>query len=588
FRSVSRYCLPLLLPVMLATTPRVQAVEQAAEFLPSSTVLYAEMAKPAKTIEALLQHSIADKVRDHEAYQQATKTPQYHQFQMGLKFVEAQLGMKWLEAVHEMTDGGVTLAVDAKTEGVALIFKTASSESLETLKTKVMQFARQDAKNKGNGDPYEEHEYRGHTVYKADKVVFTTNEEWLLIANKPDLGRHLLDGLLDGPQNSLMDQTNFQTAYKSSKNKIAWGYTNLEMIRNSGIANKVFSGKADNPGLEVILGGVLEILPQAAYVTAALDGLPENLQLTVALPFQPDWISESREYYFGPNAQGSVTSVRTTAEPLISLSVYRNLSEIWLRAGDLFNAEINDGFAKADATLTTLFSGKDFGEDILASLSPELQLVIARQNFSAGHPSPEIKLPGFALVTRMKDVEHTRPEFRRIFMSFIGFLNVVAGSEEGRAQLDLDLESFESGEIISTRFVPLAGSKPYEQTNISYNFTPSVAFQDDLFILSSSSELARGLLSSQEQSMKDGSDTQKDSRINLALNLTASGIRRTLEDNREHLIAQNMLEKGHSREEAEGEIGIIFEVLKLVESAGLRVLTTDKTFEAQLKLSFSE
>jgi hypothetical protein len=571
----------------LAFTTRLSAVEQAAELLPASTVLYVEIAQPAATMETILTHPIAGKVREHEAYQQATKSPKYKQFQTILKFIEAQLEMDWKQAVGKLTDGGVCFAVDAETEGVAIIFQAESAEALEKIKTKVMQLARQDAENKGKEDPYEEHAYREVPVFKTGKGVFATYDNWLVVVNKPDLGRHILDALLDDPQASLADQPLFQQARNSAQNQIVWAYANLESLRSAGVAKDLFRGKTDEPGGELILGGVLEILKQASYVTAALDGLPDNLQLSVSLPFQADWISEEREHYFGPGGKGSITSIRTAGESIASLSVYRDVSQMWLRAGDLFNAEVNDGFAKADATLTTLFSGKDFGEDILGSLSPELQIVVARQSFTEGQPVPDIKLPGFALVARMKNAEQTRPEFRRLFMSFIGFLNIVAGSEKGRAQLDLQMESLDSGELISTRFVPPAGSQPDEETNISYNFTPSVAFQDDLFILSSSSRLARELLSAPERPIETKSASGKAARVNLALNLSARGIRQSLEDNREHLVAQNILKKGQSPQEAEREIGTLFELLKLVESAGLRVLTTDETFEAHINVKFA-
>jgi hypothetical protein len=212
---------------------------------------------------------------------------------------------------------------------------------------------------------------------------------------------------------------------------------------------------------------------------------------------------------------------------------------------------------------------------------------VSHQKFAADRPVPEIKLPSFALVAHLKDPESTTAEFKRIFMSFIGFLNVTGGAE-GRPQLDLDFESIDAGSIISTQFVPLAGREPEEQTNIAFNFSPTIAFQKDLFILASSSEIARSLLVSEETPIETADDVSGDSRINLALDLQAQGVRQALEDNREHLIAQNILKKGQSRAEAEGEIGVLFELLKLIESAGIRVSTTDDSFDANLTLKFAE
>jgi hypothetical protein len=44
---------------------------------------------------------------------------------------------------------------------------------------------------------------------------------------------------------------------------------------------------------------------------------------------------------------------------------------------------------------------------------------------------------------------------------------------------------------------------------------------------------------------------------------------KVLELNRKQLVSQNMMEKGHSKEEAEKEIDVLMSVLKLVSNASL-------------------
>ena len=78
---------------------------------------------------------------------------------------------------------------------------------------------------------------------------------------------------------------------------------------------------------------------------------------------------------------------------------------MWRGRGDLFNEQMNEELAKADSGLTTLFGGKDFGEDILGAFRPETQVVVARQHFAKGQPTPDIQLPAFGLVAEMKDPE---------------------------------------------------------------------------------------------------------------------------------------------------------------------------------------
>ncbi len=52
---------------------------------------------------------------------------------------------------------------------------------------------------------------------------------------------------------------------------------------------------------------------------------------------------------------------------------------MWLRAGDLFDEGMNEKLAQADSQLATLFSGKDFGEDILSAFAPQVQFLATRR-----------------------------------------------------------------------------------------------------------------------------------------------------------------------------------------------------------------
>ncbi|HAD61408.1 MAG TPA: hypothetical protein DCG12_19385, partial [Planctomycetaceae bacterium] len=116
----------------------------------------------------------------------------------------------------------------------------------------------------------------------------------------------------------------------------------------------------------------------------------EGLEAKVSLPHDASWVPEQREFYFGPDGAGRAPSIPAVKSPLFSLSTYRNFSEMWLRAPDLFTEGVNDGMAEADANLTTFFSGRDFGEDILGALTPEVSFIAARQDFTDILPTPAI------------------------------------------------------------------------------------------------------------------------------------------------------------------------------------------------------
>ena len=87
-------------------------------------------------------------------------------------------------------------------------------------------------------------------------------------------------------------------------------------------------------------------------------------------------------------------------------------------------------------------------------------------------------------------------------------------------------------------------------------------------VLSSTEKLARDLvepLQKEAQSSKELLAIKPDSPVrNTYLQFTGNGISEALQQNREQLIANNMLEKGHSREEAEAEFNVLTQILKMV------------------------
>ena len=76
--------------------------------------------------------------------------------------------------------------------------------------------------------------------------------------------------------------------------------------------------------------------------------------------------------------------------------------------------------------------------------------------------------------------------------------------------------------------------------------------------------------------------------MNTSLQLFVPAISESLADNREQLISQNMLEEGHSREEAEAAIGLLFEVVRCFKGAGLELTRADQQLSLQLSLDVSE
>ena len=66
--------------------------------------------------------------------------------------------------------------------------------------------------------------------------------------------------------------------------------------------------------------------------------------------------------------------------------------------------------------------------------------------------------------------------------------------------------------------------------------------------------------------------------------LHADALRTVLNDNRGQLIAQNMLEDGNTREEAEAIIDLVLEVVGYFRDAAMRLSTSDDQLDVEFQI----
>jgi hypothetical protein len=238
---------------------------------------------------------------------------------------------------------------------------------------------------------------------------------------------------------------------------------------------------------------------------------------------------------------------------------------MWKHAPDLFNDEVNAKFVEAEGGLKTLFAGRDFRDDILGNLQPGMQIVAVRQQYKAGDIVPAIKLPAIAMVMQMKNPAETARIFKVTYQSFIGFINI-AGGQNGIDPLDLNSEKIGDALVVSAEYLPPDDEKTRQAAPPQFNASPTAAFVGDKFILSSTKPLALELVELVKKAPAAPGGT------NTALRIDGQIAQAVLDDNRESLITQNMLERGHDRAAAEQQITGLLAAAKQLAATTLRLM----------------
>lgn len=556
------------LALLLAAECTISAAEKtAAELFPPTTVGYLEVPQPSKLASVVLDHPLTKEIAAQPGYQKALQGREYQQVQAVLRVVEDKLGMNWRRAMASLTDGGLSFGFDLPTQGIAALAQTSDESLALKARDAVLELARADAAAKGRPDPVQEDDVRGVAIYQLGDVHIAVLGKWLLATNKRLLLAMVLENYL-GNSTSLGSNEQFQAVRKDRPGQpAAWLYVDLRLIRLTGALKTALNKKSNNPPVELLAGGILGALPDAPYVTATLDLNDSRLKFTATLPADPRVIAKSREFYFGADGNGAAPPLLRPQESLLTLSTYRDLASLWRHAPDLFDERVNAKMAEAESGLATFFGGRNFRDEILGNLEPRLQIVVARQQFPQAGVTPAIKLPAAAVVFRMRKPAETTRVFKITFQSLIGFVNITGGMK-GLPPLDLNSEKIDGALVVGTEYVLPDKIESRSEAGIHFNASPTAVFIGDRFILSSARPLALELLEQVQHESPAAAE------INTNLLVDAKATHAALTDNREPLIARNMLDRGHDRAAAEREIEGLLRALAGVDQSSVQ-LTSD-------------
>jgi hypothetical protein len=581
FWLVSRLSLSAALLLAFGASPSIADDRTAAELLPGTIVAYAELPQPKRIIGTVLDHPLATEVQAHPNYRQAVASPQYERFQAVVKAVEGKLGRPYREAVTALTQGGIHVAFDLPTQGVIVLAKAADETTAAKARDAALDLVRAEAQRQGQEDPIKTDDHRGIPLYQIGEARLAVAGPWVFVSNKPLLLRLTLNNHL-AKDASLSDDEQFKTAMAAKpQNAAAWGYVDLRLLREFGVLKKALSQKSDNPAIELLAGGIVGGLPTAPYVTASVELEASGIRLTASLPSDVKAASSKREFYLGKDGTGQAPPLLKPAETILSLATYRDFASLWRNAPDLFDEKVNAGIAQAESNLMTIFAGQNFRDDILGNLEPQMQLVVARQKFPQGGVTPAMKLPAVAVVMQMKNHEETTRIFKVTFQSVVGFLNV-AGAQNRLAPLDLNMERSKESLMVAAEYLPPKDEKLREAAPPNFNASPTIVFSGNKVVLSSAKplalELAAGL--GKPPSVTPG--------VNTVLETDNQVLQSILTDNREPLIAQNMLQQGHDRAAAEKNIDLVLAIVKHFDKSSLKLHADSGKLELSLDVRLKQ
>lgn len=548
----------------LAATSVFGQIANPAQLAPPTAVLYAELSSPTPLIDLALSPKTRDLVRRSEPFRKYEQSEKYAEVQAVIGLLEGRLGKSWDAALRDLVGGGVAVCVDPAAKSGLLAIRSRDRELLTKLHGTLVELIEADAQKNGRSSPVKSKEYQGFTGWSfGGDEVHVVVDDLLLISNKAETLKGAIDRHRDPSLGNLAGQAGFAAARaKQPAGAIGWSWVDLAAVRLDPNVRNVLAKRSDNPLVELLLGGLVDVLKQAPYLATSLDFDAGRLRLKAELPREGSAVGAERAWFFAPHAGEPELALPGT---IGTFSMFRDLGGLWLARDNLFNETVVARLAQANTQLGLFFSGRDFGPEVLGELAAPVRLVVARQEYAGDAPVPALKLPAFALVLKLKHADDFSPELLMTYQKAIGIFNLTGG-QQGKAQLLLSTEENQGTTISKATYlrdakVAKQGAPPH------YNFSPSCARVGDHFVFGSTVGLVRQLVGALQPG-QSGTALED----NTSLNIEAGSLAAILADNKELLVTQNMLKEGHNRSEAEVAVQTLLDAIGQVDRLLLRLV----------------
>jgi hypothetical protein len=565
-----------------------------------------EVSHPDRLIERATDPRFQDYLKLVPQYEKLLKGKQFVELTSVIKVIAAQLDTTWDKGLADLTGGGILAAFEAdagKEPRFYAIITAKDAGLLERANQTLLKLARQDAKDKGKPDPVKTSEHRGVTIHGGagpQPGAYAIVAGKLVVSNSVKNLKTLIDRAVPAPaigtadiaaskpaNTSLADQPDWQALKaRQGPDAFAWGLAHLDRLRKLDLDRFTPKEKPDT-GVTLLFGSWYEIFRKAPSLLASLNWSDTELSASLELPVSKDGRQAPFKGYVPGQGKGAVPPIHLPAT-IASLSLWRNWSTIWESRTELFPPETVQGFAQLDTFAGQFFGVREFGPDVLGAFEPHWRLVVARQDYEALKPPPDLKLPAFALVTELSSPDSDFAQRLKVaFQTFVGLSNVDAVQKKG-PPFELGSEVVDGITLATaTYMVPRTTSPTAEAPNQRYNFSPSAAQVGKYFFLSTSAELGRSLIKQLNAPAGENSAPAA-SRETIVLEADGPELAKLLELNRGRIAAQFMLGRGETKPNADRQVESLLSLVRYLGHGRAVVRDDPAATQLEVKLQFSK
>ena len=568
---------------VLQTTTAGQTLPPAIQWIPQDAVIVLELSEPRALLEVFTNDKATAAVTALPLYQEQALKPQFKEFLNIINFIEITLDTDWRTGLAKLTGGGITFAVCPE-DTVLLIIDAEDEHMLERLHEFFLNIARAEAEKKGQSNQVASTEYDGVTAWTFNgEEAHAIIGKRLVFANRSEGLKAVLKLRAEAKGASLVSNPTYQAAKRAAgPDVIATVFTNLKPLMQLPKVARLLEQQRNNPLAALSFAGIVEAVRDSNWLALGLH--VEDSKLVFRASVDGKTVAPTSPAAFAlPNKPGEgVLPNLSVPRRIAALSLYRDLHQFYAAKDDLF-PDRTSGLIFFENMMGIFFSGRDLTNEVLAETKPEIRIVMAEQEYDPAIGTPQIKLPAFAAILRLRHPEQFNEVAEEAWQKAVGLINFTRGQQ---ALPGLIIGRPIQGE---TQFTVAAFStvEIEDKTKLDqrFNFRPALAMTGEYLILSSTDGLARDLI---DALSRETEHTVKPfAEIHSLVEIDAAQLASILEANRETLVRGDMVKKGSTQEEAETGIDMLITVVKFVDHVKLSIGTHEGLTQARLEMKLN-
>lgn len=558
-----------VLPVLLCASPLVadQPAAALAAWLPQDSIVVLEVPEPRAVWDRLFDPRVVQALEARPEYQSVQNQQGFQEAMNLVRHLEEQHGCKAPELLGRLTGGGMALSIGAE-KATLLVVEAEDARLLNEVHELFVTIARAEALKDGKPERVASAEYRGVTGWTfARNEAHAINGKRLIVANSSAVLKAAIDRISEADAASLTGEARYQEARQAlPADSLMTLFARMDILKQVSKFRDALDQQR-NPLITLLLGPLMQSLEQSNWLAVGLKGEGAALSLQIASDGRAAEASSQAGFARPEQPGGGALANLSVPRQLAAVSFYRDLHKFYGAKDELF-PERTSGLIFFENMMGIFFTGRDLTEEVLAELTPQVRLVVAQQEYPPEVGTPQMQLPGLAIVFRMRDPQNFSPVAEEAFQKALGLINFTRG-QQAEPGLIIDRPIHQDVKYTVSAFAPVP-PKDNAPADARFNFQPSLAMPGEYLILSSTDGLARDLIDALKSEAASGPKTL--SGQHSLVEIQGPQVASILAANRESMIRQNMVEKGHTREQAEGEIDtlclIVGAVRKLEIAAG--------------------